>query len=103
MDSPFACLKRQLEWLSVRFTPESESQLLFEEDRATIIELLGSQCAREIWTIQCTALSIAVLEAVKVLLKLLDNVDAIPRSECATSLQLAVTNGGSEVTIRSQR
>lgn len=74
-------------------TPESASQLLVEEDRDIILNLLESPLARDIWTMQCKAVSIGVLEAVKVLLKLLDNVDTIPRLECTTLLQLAVTNG----------
>lgn len=90
INSPFVLLRGQFAELSVDLTVQCSSQLLLEDDRATIIDLLRSQSPSEIWTMQRKAVSLSYLEAVKVLLKLLDDIDSRPEPERIILLQLAV-------------
>lgn len=52
MDGLATILRRQFQGLSGQLTPESVSQLLVEEDRVLMIDLLGFPVARDIWTLQ---------------------------------------------------
>lgn len=90
INSPFVLLRGQFAELSVYLTVQCSSQLLLENDRATIIGLLRSPSPSEIWTMQRKAVSLGYIEAVKVLLKLLDDIDSRPEPERITLLQLAV-------------
>ncbi|KAL0630844.1 hypothetical protein Q9L58_010301, partial [Maublancomyces gigas] len=65
-------LQSELQLLDVDVSLEDANQLLAEQNRDTIIDILHSPGLSEIWVMQYKAVSMEYLEVIKVLLKVID-------------------------------
>lgn len=68
-------LRSQFRSLGVQIGLEDANRLIAEKDRAIIIDTLHSRTMDDIWGMQCKAVSRGYLEVVKILLKVIDDID----------------------------
>lgn len=84
-------LRSQFQLLEVHFNTKDINRLFAQEDQATIIDILYSPTTEFIWDLQSKAVSMGYLEVVKVLLKVIDDINFQPKD--FPLLQLAARNG----------
>lgn len=84
-------IRSQFQLLAVYLSPESADRLFEEDNQASIMDILHFSGASDIWAMQSTAVSMGYLSVVKILLSVIDDIDA------GSLLQLAARAGQVEV------